>query len=202
MELDEARLKPKRTLSCLYCKGPHTYDRCKHPDVLAFSEYLVNLFKELYQMKASFENKQEAAYNLLSEYSTNLLITASRNKSDWCRYKNTYANKQIIASKKDIINDLTSCMFQYIKAKIPELEEGTVNLTYTDRFKNTIANVNIFSKRTEPSAPPIEQINMKNIEYNDIQGPSAPPMETGGKPKKTLKRRKNKKHLTLKSKRH
>ena len=60
-----------------------------------------------------------------------------------------------IDSKKEIIDDLTSCMFEYIR-KNPELEEGNLNATYTDRFKNTIANVSIFNKRPEHSAPPIE----------------------------------------------
>lgn len=183
----EVKLNNRKSPECLYCGEKHTYDKCKHPDIIEFSEYLVKLYKDLYQLQSSLENKYMAAYNLLSEYSVNLLITAGRNKSNWCKFKKTYGNKIRNLDKKDVINELTDCMFSYIKYKFPELTEGNVNKSFVQAFRNSIPS--LLNNKNEASAPPQENINLDEVNYTDIHKPSAPPMmETGGKRRRTRKR--------------
>lgn len=195
MEIDDinVNLNKRKGSVCFYCGENHTYDKCKHPDVIKFSEYLVNLYKELYQLQSSLQNKYMAAYNLLSEYSVNLLVTAGRSKSNWCKFKKTYSKKNL--DKKDVINELTDCMFAYIKYTFPDLIEGNVNKSFTQSFKNSIADLGLFNNKIEPSAPQIENMYLNDEKYKDIHQPSAPPMtEIGGKRRRTKRRlNKNKK---------
>jgi hypothetical protein len=212
--------------TCLYCSGNHTYNRCQHPDIVQFSNYLENLYKDLYRLKATTENKSKAAYNLLSDYSINLLITAGRRATDFCQFKKTYADKKRIYTKEEIINDLTSCMFhhfrfEHFKNNIPDLIEGRIdNTSYLKGFTDMISSS--FIQQPEPSAPPtpLQDINIEykdihgptapptplqdiNIEYKDIHGPTAPPMEMpnkGGKRKYTIRKKykKSRKNVTRK----
>jgi hypothetical protein len=181
----DVNLKKRKQSTCLYCGQNHLFHLCKHPDVINFSGYLVNLYKNLYQLPVSLENKYITAYNLLSEYSMNLIVTAGRKTN--CYFNKTYGNRVKNLNKKDIIDDLSKCMFIYIKKKYPNLVEGKIDKSFVKSFRS--ATPSFLLKKKEPSAPPQEDMNLDETNYTDMHNPSAPPMmKTGGKPRRTRKR--------------
>lgn len=202
-------------VTCPYCNEKHPKNICNNPDVIKFSEYLLNLFKELYQLDESFEIKQETAYNMLNEYSIQLLVaSSSRISLPLCKYKTTfYGKKNSYYKKKDLINELMECMFQYIIIKYPQLKQGIIpKASFAEKLKNIMPSKIEYIEQL-PSAPPIQKPNI----FNDIYAASAPPSDKmGGKQKNKAGKRRNKtrkqknkprkqstykKHLTRKNKR-
>lgn len=184
--------KTRKPMECLYCGQNHPYHLCKHPDVIQFSKYLENFYRKLYVLPVSLNNKYTTAYNMLLEYSLNLIVTAGRNAVKTCHFIHTYRNK-VNLNKNAIINNLTTCMFNHMRRNYPNLVEGKpiiVKKSFVNSVKQSFRDT-FMNKKTEPepSAPPQKDINFNEKNYTDMHKPSAPPMsETGGKPRRTRKR--------------
>jgi hypothetical protein len=189
-DISDIDIKVKKSLTCPYCKGKHTLQNCKHPDILEFSQYLETMFLDLYKLKTDDENKKNAAYNLLGPYSVELIRVSARNTSAQCfNSMSTDKRKNILTNKRALTDELTNCMFKYFQYKYPDIIEGNINRSFVERFRSAFTY-----KNTEPNAPPISMADERV--FSDIKGPSAPPLEDddtniGGKRRKS---RKNTKH--------
>jgi len=189
-DIDDVNVKLSRPKSCPYCNGPHDLQKCRHPDILEFSQYLESMFLNLYELKTDNENKKMAAYNLLDLYSPELIRVSARNSKAFC-FNNMSSNqrKNVLTNKRALTDKLTDCMFAYFKSQRIGVE-GNTKLSFVERFKTMIPTL----RKPEPSAPPAETMNEKV--YSDLKGPSAPPLEAeypplGGKRNKSRKYRKH-----------
>lgn len=212
---DTGKIKQgRKPATCPYCHGNHTIQNCRHPDIVEFSQYLESMFLDLYKLATGYEDKKNAAYNLLGPYSAELIRVAGRNTSAQCFNGMTTETKyNVLTSKRFLTDVLTDCMFVHFRYKYPGVVEGKPDKSFLNRFK---AAFTFTQKDNEPSAPPIDLMDDKV--FSDIKGPSAPPLEddntegdntegdntegdntnVGGKRRKSIKYRKHNRRRTRK----